>query len=461
MFEALLFTSVVAVVVAAIWSIAYIARIQVAGTDAHAHAVALRLMPIAFVLANLLYVLPLPIRLLFTKRIDGSIAPDLLHFVDFFPGALALEALFLVIFTFVFRVTITHFQPRLAAPARIKRLPVRAFMLLWLVLALASLLLVAGLARSAGGIMSMVLSGYGVTDMFVGNGLYAVGIPWLMSLSVLLLVHARINGLRIAQWVAFSLIFVEFSALALMARRGALVGLGISVLVVWHFQFRKISMRSLGAILVVGFLAMNLLGLLRGGSYTSISNAFETLEEKSHSISSNGQLNWFYTLTSGNFITPFQTMPNIMSRMGGDVQLEWGGTSLRAAALVVPQAVWPDRPEPLSNWYMRTFVDSNAQSNQGFQFFFLSGSYLDFGMFGPVLWGFLYGIVMAWLCVWLTRRLSSAVHLTLFAFAIGNILNTISTDTFGGAVVFIKTVAVPCLIFLVIMSMGRHRGMRV
>lgn len=460
MFEVALFAAIVMVVLSAVWSIFYIRRIRLGGGDGSDRLSALQLLPVAFVLANLLYVLPLPIRLLFTKKADGSIASDLLRFVGYFPEALALDALFLTLFAFVFRVTIVHFMPHLSAPARTRRLPVRVFLLLWLALAVVSLLLIVGLARSAGGILPMILRGYGVTDMFVGQGLYAVGMPWLMSLSVLLLAYTRMRGLRVGQWTALLLIALEFAALLLMARRAALVGLGISVLVVWHYLFHRLSRKSLALILLAGFLAMNLLGLLRGGSYTSVSNAVTTLGQKSDSISSSGKLDIFYTLTSGNFILPFQTMPNIMSQMGGQVQLQWGKTSLRALALVIPHALWRDRPEPLSNWYMRKFIDSNAQSNQGVQFFFLSESYLDFGPFGPILWALLYGVGMAWISVWLARRLDNAVYLTLFALLVGNTLNTIASDSFGAVVVFTKVAAAPCLVFLMIAMTGRYRMAR-
>ncbi|MEO7067512.1 MAG: hypothetical protein ABI114_11430 [Rhodanobacter sp.] len=457
MFEAALFASIVTVVVSTIWSIVYIHRIRIAGVHDDRNGLALRLPAITFILANLLYVLPLPIRLLFTKEAGNGIASDLLQFVEYFPAAIILDALFLVLFAFVFRLTAVGSRLRLSVPIRIRHLSMGAFVFLWIPLATTCAVLIVGLAKSAGGVLSLVLMGYGATSIFIGNGLYAIGIPWLMSLSVLLLVYMRMRNSRFGQLAAMALIAIEIGALILMARRGALVGFGISLLVVWHFLFRRFTLKSLALILFSGFLAMNLLGLLRGSSYTSISNALESLNAKGDSVSSDGQLKWFYTLTSGNFVVPFQTMPSIMSHVGSDIQLQFGATTVRAVALVVPRALWADRPEPLANWYMRKFVDHNAQDNEGIQFFFLSGSYLNFWIFGPILWAILYGTVMGWLCIWFSRRLDSAIHLSLFALVVGNTLNAIASDTFGGAVTFTRVIAAPCLLFLAVSIIGHYR----
>jgi len=106
---------------------------------------------------------------------------------------------------------------------------------------------------------------------------------------------------------------------------------------------------------------------------------------------------------------------------------------------------------------MKKFIDSNANDNEGRQFFFLADGYMNFGVFGSVIWGVLYGLIFSGISVAVVRRIREPAVLTFFALMIGNILTFVSADLSGALVVFMKVTAAPCLLFILAPRILRSR----
>lgn len=403
--------------------------------------------------------MPLPIRCLFTRKISGDISPQLIEFIYYIPGALLVQSIFFMCFSFFYCCALRNAGKKNLKIVRFQYLSGRTFLLAWLIIFIISLLMLRELASNAGGILPMILSGYGVTEQFIGRNHLAIAFDWLSGLSVLLFSFALSKKSKFWILNALGLIIILSICYGIMGRRAALVVLGVAVMVLIHFCYRELKLREIVAALFLGFLVLNLIGLIRGGAYENLENMIEVIFEKNEKNQEEYSNNIFYTLTEGNFAVPFETLPQIMSRWGDTIAPRIGLTFVHGAALLIPNAIWEDRPLPLSNWYMREFYEINTPMNEGRQFYFLSESYLNFGLMGAVFWGLILGYGFLKILISFEKRKCNSFSLAFFSIAIGNLLNFVSSDLIGGLLAFLKGIAFPIIIlYLTVLLVNRIRN---
>jgi oligosaccharide repeat unit polymerase len=417
---------------------------------------ALSILPVIFILSNLLYVVPVSMQVVIYDDIHQARNLDVQSYIGYFPFALLLNIVFILSFSLFYRATIATFRLRLSFSAEVQSLPRLIFWSTLLLFSVICAYMVMQLSGKVGGVANFILLGYSVTEQFNSGGIAVVGLPWLVTISLLYLTDAKANGSLSRQIIGVCFLALVMASFVIMGRRGALVGVGIALLTIYHFQYKELSVKSVIMLVFVGFVSMNVIGLIRGSSYDNFSGAVNSLNNQIDNVASDGNLDIFYTLTKGNFVTPFQSLPNIIAQAGEDIDFQWGGAALKGVSLLVPESIWSERPEPLSNWYMRKFVDSSAADNEGVQFYFLSGAYLDFGVFGPLLWGSIYGIGFAAIGIWFARH--SPVHIALFGLFVGNMLNFIAAESVAGIIVFAKSAAAPCILILLLTALVRGRS---
>lgn len=452
----MLYISLAFLLISSCWALVYCWNFPAAVFPDAKFLSAVRLVPVGFILTMMLYMLPPCLQLLLVGNIDIGVDVNLSSYVAYFPLAIIFCAIFIVVFSIVYKASVFTFIRRPYTKSLFGEIPPVLYWGICFVFFVLCLYMLVSLSASVGGILNFVLMGYGVTSLFNSSSAAVVGIPWLLTLSILMIVEAKRRKYKLLYFVSVSLIVILSLSLLIMGRRGQLVGYGLSLILVYHFQYKSLTLKKVMVMLFSGFLILNMVGLLRGDSYKSLNDAFDSLTAKADAVSSSGRMNLFYTLTKGNFVAPFQSFPNVILHAGDDVDFQYLRTMVSGFSLLVPQAIWEGRPEPLANWYMKRFVNANADDNQGLQFFFLSESYLDFGPFGVLFWGILYGVLFASICTFFCRRFHSSPYLVFFCLFIGNYLNFVSSDTFGGLVVFMKSVAAPCLILLFISHFGRR-----
>jgi hypothetical protein len=172
------------------------------------------------------------------------------------------------------------------------------------------------------------------------------------------------------------------------------------VAVFWHYAIKRVSFKKLFLFCTVSFLALNIVGYLRTSHYTSFAD-FWTKSSSAYDDTSSEKGRIFYTLTSGEFVVPFETLPQMIKSVGREINPQFGLTYIKDALLWIPNVVFPDRPPTLTHWYMETFYDPGTALNEGKSFFFLSEGYLNFGPIGVfatmLAWGVFFGIVNAYL----------------------------------------------------------------
>ena len=377
-----------------------------------------------FVFFFSLFVLPLPIRACMTQDIDGDVTPHLPQLMPYLPEAVFLSAAGLVLFTWAYYSRVPgrlacHF-PRPRAVTRWRGV--------FLGLSILAVILLIILGRSVGGILSFVLLGYNSTAQMVGKGYLAVGFPWLFVASMFLLYGYAIERKR-SILIMFGIIVATLIVLnVVMGRREQVVYMGIVICLFWHHAVRKVRLRNVVLAGVMGFMFLNIVGMTRASSYDDLwsfwSKSTHAWQDTLPSESS-----FVYTLTTGEFVVPFETLPQMIESVGTTVNPECGMTYLRAPLQVIPQALFPGRPLPLTNWYMKTFYGSGFDFNENRAFFFLSEGYLNFGVLGVLLTMIIWGLFLGSLRVYLSQAKGEPGAVLLYVLTVAFIHMGIAGDS--------------------------------
>lgn len=345
-----------------------------------------------------LFSLPLPIRAWMTMEIEGDVSPYLPQFAPYLPVSLVLTALSLPVFAAGYY---SRFARRLGermpqlAPRGLRG--IRAGVLVLVVL---SSLLIYLLTKEIGGLVPFLLLGYKYSEAVFGRGYLAVGFPWLVVAMVALLDRYAAGRQRLDLLGFGVLLLANFVMHGVTGNRGIIMYFAIVLGVFIHFRIRRLSLKVLLTVAIAGFIVLNVVGLLRGSDYSSFGDVIERMSISFDAVVDDKE-GIFYTLTSGEFVVPFETLPQ-MVRAVGVTEWPWMGWSfLRAPVYFIPSAIFPDRPLGLSNWYMANFYGGGYGLNEGRAFFFLAEGYLNFGPLGVLLvaaaWGILWGALHRWM----------------------------------------------------------------
>ncbi len=276
------------------------------------------------------------------------------------------------------------------------------WLLAFLILGAFSLFLIVQLASSAGGVLSLLLLGYNVTAEMAGKGYLAMGFTWLFVACMFLLYGYAVSRKReylLAFAVGFGIVVLMH---LVMARRGTLLYMALAVWLFWHHAIGPLKARSIIVFGIICFAGLNLVGVLRSSSYESIGDLWDKTSKSWDSQSDTNLRNGLtYTLTTGEFVVPFETLPQMIESVGATVAPELGMTYVRAPLQFIPQAWFSSRPLPLQNWYITRFYGSGYGFNEGREFFFLSEGYLNFGSAGVIatmlVWGLSLGTLHSYI----------------------------------------------------------------
>lgn len=387
----------------------------------------------AYSATSLLYTLPLSIAVA-AQLSGGDLSEQMPLFSPFIPYALIYTSGFLM----AFYSTLIYLDQN---PANLRLVPVPLsakglIKLLWVGFLLACIWMLFQLASQAGGIYGLILTGYGVTEYFIGQGHYAIAFEWLTALAMLFLAYGVIHKWRFGLLAPAAMIGFLLLIFLIMGRRAAVVTLGLAtIFILFRVNIIK-NIWPIFAIMILGFFALNWIGLIRGESYDSLLSAMEIIIKKSTSLQESGEISGgiFYTLTTGNFVVPFEVLPQLMRKMQSFSDFDFGTTIPKNISLVIPTVLYPERVIPLGNWYMTEFYGTTSL-NEGRQFYFLGEAYKNFGPFGFLIWG----PIMAYIFFKIFSQCTiTPPVLAIQSLVFGSLLNIQATDTSGFIVAFSK-----------------------
>lgn len=350
-----------------------------------------------YMVAVSLYVLPLSLRYIIGLPPTGNVTHLFYDIQYVYPYALFITALSNIVFyiTYLFSFNSNKANRNVF----IKTLDKANFKLASIFVFLIGLSGFLILVKLFGGFRSFLLAGYGVTEKLSENPAFATAIPVLFVSSFIMLATAHKYSSK--KWFVISIGL--FSALIilnlLLGRRAEIASWGLAGALYYCTLFKYIKFKKIFPLIIIGFLLLNFIGIVRQAQFDSFNAMFERVQEKQASLNDNSD-GLFYTLVDGQFAVPYEVLPVLME-FDEKVEYKYGSTLLEGAALWVPRFIWPEKPYGLASWYYRTFYDPSAPPNEGRQFFFLAEGYLNFGLFGVLLWAFLSGAFWKWISRWL------------------------------------------------------------
>lgn len=347
-----------------------------------------------------LFALPLPVRYCFTTEIEGNVSPSLPQFAPYLGISLVMTAAALVVFVLFYY---SRWARRLGDC--IPQLPdhgAKGTGVGILTLVIASVVLIYFLAESVGGILAFLLLGYKSSEETFGRGYLAIGFPWLVVAMLALLDRYATSKKWCDAILGLVLLAVNFGIFTLTGNRAMIMYMAIALVIFIHLRIRRLTPAIFLPLAMAGFIGLNVMGTLRGSDYSSVEEFFERLFASSEAGGTDAH-NFFYTLTIGEFVVPFETLPQMIRSIGVD-QWPWLGLSyLRAPVYMIPSFIFSDRPLPLANWYMENFYGGGYGLNEGRQFFFLAEGYLNWGAVGFFLVAAIWGVGWGALHRWMTR----------------------------------------------------------
>jgi hypothetical protein len=373
-----------------------------------------------------LFTLPLPIRTCFTLAIEGNVSQQLMQFYPYIPLSVFMVAVSMPMFAagYYSRVS-ARIGLRLPMLADRGKEGVRAGIG---ALVFLSALLIYLLTQELGGLIPFLLLGYKSSEATFGKGYFAVGFPWLIVANVALIDRWAITRSKLDLVFAFALFCANLAMHLVTGNRGLLMYLLIVVIIFIHFRIKPLSLKLLAPVALVGFVALNVVGSLRNSDYESLEDFAEKTSRSAETVGSGESEGLFYTLTIGEFVVPFETLPQ-MVRTVGVTEMPWLGWSfLRAPIYLIPSFAIPDRPDSLGFWYMENFYGGGFGLNEGRAFFFLAEAYLNFGPFGILLLAWVWGVLWSALHRWMMAGRERFGTVMIYALAVAFMFRSIAGE---------------------------------
>jgi len=372
-----------------------------------------------FLIFHALYVSPLSIRYLLNLPPEGNVTHLFYEIESTFPYAVVLSA----ISNLIFYCTYCIKQPVIHIPHPKTKIKYSY--------AATILLLIGGglflfMAHEKGGVIPFLLQGYGVTGSLAENPLQATSFPILFTAG-LLYFYAYIESRRKPHFLmSLGLFLTLITMCIIMGRRAEIAVWGLIYLINFSILFKRIKIINIIALAAAGFIFLNFLGIVRQSNYEDIGSFQARISEK---LATSATESYFYTVTSGQFAVPFESLPILMDAHPSS-DFRYGTTVIENLALWVPRVLWEDKPYGLTRWFYQTYYDPSAPPNEGRAFFFLSEGYLNFGIVGVVLWAALWGLFWKSISNLVSRQHDQSFF-AVFVFSVftSNIIKLIAGDS--------------------------------
>lgn len=202
------------------------------------------------------------------------------------------------------------------------------------------------------------------------------------------------------------ILFIYFVYSIVCGYRTTLVSICIALAVFYNFRIKKISLKTIlvGGVVALFFLVV--LGHLRAES---------SIEDMAAMFSSSDK-DLFNVENSGEFSNTVETCYTYIENSAFNYGYSW----ILEVLMYIPVFLWPDRPLPLPEQYMKIYFPS-APDGYGKGWFVLTDGYSAFGIFGVIIEMFIIGMVLAKLYNYFMKRKDSYFLMMIYVFFLVNI----------------------------------------
>lgn len=343
-----------------------------------------------FLFFLVVYVSPLSLRYILDMPVEGNVTFYFNDLRSVYPLALFATSVSVILFYIAYRIapviTLTKSINRFALKAEKRHLNFEFAAFLMLLTGVSLFIL---LTRSHGGLVEVILRGYAVTEIFSKNPLIPLSLSMVTTSSILMLCAYSQSKKKIYFIFSLAIIAAVMILQIVLARRAAIAIWGLTYLITYSYLIRHLTFKKILPLAVMGFVFLNVLGYARGANYDSISSFTQSLSRQFERLESD-KSGMFYTLATGQFVIPFETVPMLMEKLPSN-EMRYGATVFDIVTQWIPRSIWPQKNYGNTEWYYKRYYDKHADTNEGRAFFFLAEGYLNFGLFGMLLWAVLWG----------------------------------------------------------------------
>lgn len=344
-----------------------------------------------FLFFILLYISPLSLRYINSLPVEGNVTKYFYEIESIYPYSLLFVSLGMIIFYFSYL-----YSPVISLKISIKEnflsLNLAGYKLLKLIgylyvfFGIVSFILI---SNEYGGVKNVILMGYGVTEVFSRQPLLPISLSIISTATFIFLVQYSIFKYKFDFFISILIIVLVIFFNIILGRRAEIAVWGMSYVIFYSILIRRVSFKIIFPVILSGFLFLNIIGLARNANYENIDVFFDSVSKQISSVKENSN-GMFYTLTTGQFVVPFETLPILMLKLEKD-DLYFGSTLFNIFTQWIPRSMYINKDYGIGQWYYQKFYDPIAPPNEGRQFFFLSEGYLNFGYLGIILWSLLWG----------------------------------------------------------------------
>lgn len=105
-----------------------------------------------------------------------------------------------------------------------------------------------------------------------------------------------------------------------------------------------------------------------------------------------------------------------------EINTLYGMSYIKSPLIIVPKFIYPNRYEGLSKWFVKKFYPGTAKKGGGFAFSIVAEAYMNFGFWGTLFVGFIFGVISAkiWFITMFKYKtaLSYSIYMLLVLFII-------------------------------------------
>lgn len=392
-----------------------------------------------FLILMILYVSPLTLRYISDLPIEGNVTQYFYDLKNIYSYSLIVVTICISLFYISYKLSSSIIFTRIIRnkSSNIERNGLN-YTLAGYVLLVFGLFLFLVLSLPYGGPVGVILQGYAVTEIFSQNPLLASSIS-IISTSSIIFLCAYVQSHK-RKYLFISIIIITSAILLqiILARRSEIAVWSLMYVIFYSILVKHISLKKILPLILFGFIFLNLLGFARQANYESIGSFTTSFSEQYNNLE-NDKSGMFYTITTGQFVIPYETVPMLMEKLSYS-EMKYGTTLFDIILQWIPRSIWTDKGYGNGVWYYRTYYDPNGLPNEGRQFFFLAEGYLNFGLIGIFLWSILWGFF--WKNISLLIKFQNKVSILtayLYSSYTASMLTLIASDSVGIFVAFIKT----------------------
>lgn len=382
-----------------------------------------------FLFYIVLYVSPLTLRYIYDLPIEGSVTEYFYEIKDIYPFTLFYTSISLLLFYLAYKTSpifkITRIISNKSSAIESNNINLRLGGLTLLIIGVTAFLT---LSIQYGGPLGVILTGYAVTEIFSSNPMLAVSFSIISTSSICILLSYSRTKKKKDLIISLSIITINLLLLIVMGRRAEIATWGLAYIIAYSLLVKHISFKKIFPVIIIGFTFLNLLGFARKANYDSLAAFTNSFFEQFNNLNDD-KSGMFYTLTTGQFVVPYETLPMVMEKMSSN-EFKYGLTLFDIVTQWIPRGIWPEKGYGNGVWYYQTFYDAYALPNEGRQFFFLTEGYLNFGILGIFLWAMIWGIF--WKNInYLGSNQRSGLGIYIYTIYIANLISLVPGDFVG------------------------------